>query len=81
MALEREEFLVHIGYVLKAVEETKEQVSIQNGRTRLLESKVAVLESQVKTASETGSDRTARATGIGGVLAAASALIWQWWTK
>jgi hypothetical protein len=76
--LSRDEFLVHIGYVLKAVEETKEQVSIQNGRTRLLESKVAVLESQVESASQTGSDRTARMTGLSGVLASAGALLWQW---
>lgn len=78
MALEREEFLVHIGYVREALEEVKGQLVQLNGRTRLAENKIAVLESQVDAASQVGTDKTARAAGVGGTLAALGALIWQW---
>jgi hypothetical protein len=83
--LSREEFLIHIGYLLDAVKEVKSQVVIQNGRTAIVENKLAVLEIKVETvkqaveaAGQTGSDRTARMTGVGSALAAATALIWQW---
>lgn len=76
--LSREEFLTHIAYVRGDINEVKDHLAALNGRTRLVENKVAVLESQVETASQTGSDRTARVTGAGGALAALGALIWQW---
>jgi hypothetical protein len=83
--LSHEQFVIHIGYVLKAVEKIESHLDTLNGRTRIVENDVAVLKSQVESATQaaaaagqTGSDRTARMTGISGILAAAGALIWQW---
>jgi hypothetical protein len=81
MALERDEFEAWMGLLRGDIKGVHERLDGLNGRTRTVESKVAVLESQVDLASQTGSDRTARMTGLGGVLASAGALIWQWWTK
>jgi hypothetical protein len=79
--LSREEFLTHIAYVRGDVEEVKQHLLALNGRTRTAESKIAVLENQVVAASQVGADKTARSTGIAGLLAAAGSILAQWWFK
>lgn len=78
MALERDEFESWMKLLREDIAGVHARLDGLNGRTRTAENKIAVLETQIEAASQTGNDKTARVTGVGGFLAAAGALIWQW---
>jgi hypothetical protein len=64
--------LVSLGLVLT---EIKGDVKAQNGTVADLKTRVALLEDRGTR------DNSARASGIGGIAAAAAALIWQYFSK
>jgi pyrimidine operon attenuation protein/uracil phosphoribosyltransferase len=79
MALEREEFrdwLITIRQDIKdGIEGVHERLDELNSRTRKAENQIAVLEDRGHR------DTTARAQGLGGMVASAAALLWQWLGK
>jgi hypothetical protein len=72
MALEREEFKSWMELLRNDIAGVHERLDELNGRTRVVENKVAVLEDR-------GSrDTTARVQGLGGIVASAASFIYAW---
>lgn len=92
MALERDEFTEWMRAIREdmreearalrqefreGIEGVHDRLDDLNGRTRTVENKVAVIDDR----GSGNRDTTARVGGIGGLIAAATALFWQWVSK
>ena len=73
--LSRDEFIRHIDYVRADINEVKDHLDRLNGRTRTVESQLAVLEHQVEHLDPPTGKAAAWGGGVAGVFMAAGEVI------
>lgn len=79
--LSREEFLTHIGYLREDVAGVQTRLDVLNGRTRKLESDVAVLHDRADVAKKDGRKYGAGFGAAGATVVGALYALWEMVTK